>query len=350
MRAGNRLTRDNAGRITSIGGDGATARGGRLRTASGGMRARQTAALRSTALQSGTIAKGGRGVSGSVARSLAAVKRERQGKPAAAPAARPATTRRTQKQATADPKKAGSIYNIPSSQLKRYRALTSAEYRQRREFRDQIDRSFSAYDKRDSSEMAKASKRADVAFRRSERMRSTLRKLSGMGSEGKAPELPTVRYMRPKSRRDRKDQGYIVRSNGRLSSSIYPKGSNGKGRRVDKVRMTGIRGVIKASRAKPQAPSRPQPTGSRTRSQAAAAYRARVNQMGKNAAAQRGFIAAVNKGKSFAPSDTRTIYRRGKSQQRTIFGGVETVGAGRMRQVGTRNDRGKVTLTRKRLR
>lgn len=81
-RAGNRLTRDNRGRITSIGGDGATARGGRLRTASGGMRARQTAALRSTALRSGTIAKGGRGVSGSVARSLAAVKRGRQGKPA----------------------------------------------------------------------------------------------------------------------------------------------------------------------------------------------------------------------------------------------------------------------------
>lgn len=77
MRAGNRLTRDNRGRITSIGGDGATARGGRLRTASGGMRARQTAALRSTALRSGTIAKGGRGVSGTVARSLAAVKRGR---------------------------------------------------------------------------------------------------------------------------------------------------------------------------------------------------------------------------------------------------------------------------------
>lgn len=82
MRSGNRLTRDNRGRISSIGGDGATARGGRLRTAGGGMRARQTAALRSTALRSGTIAKGGRGVSGSVARSLAAAKRGRQGKPA----------------------------------------------------------------------------------------------------------------------------------------------------------------------------------------------------------------------------------------------------------------------------
>ena len=34
----NRLTRDNAGRITSVGGQGATARGGRLRTASGAKR------------------------------------------------------------------------------------------------------------------------------------------------------------------------------------------------------------------------------------------------------------------------------------------------------------------------
>ena len=256
---------------------------------------------------------------------------------------------RAGKGATAtDPKKAGSIYNIPSNQLKRYRALTSAEYKHRREFRDQIDRSFSAYDRRNSSEMAKASKQAGVALRRSERIRSTLRKLSGTGSEGKSPELPTVRYMRPKSKQARKDQGYIVRNNnGRLSSSLYPKGPSGTGRRVDKVRMAGLKGVVKAPRVRPQAPARPQPTGSRTRSQAAAAYRTRVNQMGRKAAAQRGFIAAVGKGKSFAPSDTRTVYRRGKTQQRTIFGGVETVGTGRMRQVGTRNNRGKITLIRK---
>jgi hypothetical protein len=43
QRGTNRLTRDNAGRITSVGGDGATARGGRLRTASGKQRATVTA-------------------------------------------------------------------------------------------------------------------------------------------------------------------------------------------------------------------------------------------------------------------------------------------------------------------
>ena len=42
----NRLTRDNAGRITSVGGEGATARGGRLRTAGGNKRATQTARIK----------------------------------------------------------------------------------------------------------------------------------------------------------------------------------------------------------------------------------------------------------------------------------------------------------------
>ena len=42
-RGVNRLTRDNAGKITSVGGSGATARGGRLKTAAGNNRAMQTA-------------------------------------------------------------------------------------------------------------------------------------------------------------------------------------------------------------------------------------------------------------------------------------------------------------------
>jgi hypothetical protein len=45
-RGTNRLTRDNAGRITSAGGEGATARGGRLRTAAGNLRATQTAKIK----------------------------------------------------------------------------------------------------------------------------------------------------------------------------------------------------------------------------------------------------------------------------------------------------------------
>ena len=75
MRAGNRLNRDNEGRITGIGRNGATVRGGRLRTAGGNKRATQIASMRPAGFRSGTIAKGGRGVSGPVARSLAAVRR-----------------------------------------------------------------------------------------------------------------------------------------------------------------------------------------------------------------------------------------------------------------------------------
>lgn len=47
-RGVNRLTRDNAGRITSVGGQGATARGGRLRTASGKLRATQLVRMKGT--------------------------------------------------------------------------------------------------------------------------------------------------------------------------------------------------------------------------------------------------------------------------------------------------------------
>jgi len=76
-RAGNRLNRDNAGRISGIGRNGATVRGGRLKTAKGNRRATQLASMRPAGFRSGTIAKGGRGVRGSVARSLAAVRKAR---------------------------------------------------------------------------------------------------------------------------------------------------------------------------------------------------------------------------------------------------------------------------------
>lgn len=59
QRGTNRLTRDNAGRITSVGGDGATARGGRLRTASGKQRATVTAKGIGKA-PAGTVSKAGK--------------------------------------------------------------------------------------------------------------------------------------------------------------------------------------------------------------------------------------------------------------------------------------------------
>lgn len=65
------MTRDNAGRITSQGGNGATARGGRLRTASGKQRAVQTARIKGA--RPGTV-KGG----GSLAPSKELAKMQRQ--------------------------------------------------------------------------------------------------------------------------------------------------------------------------------------------------------------------------------------------------------------------------------
>ena len=53
-KGANRLTRDNAGRITGT-GNGATARGGRLRTASGKQRATQLAKVRRPAAPSGRV-------------------------------------------------------------------------------------------------------------------------------------------------------------------------------------------------------------------------------------------------------------------------------------------------------
>jgi hypothetical protein len=54
-RGTNRLTRDNAGRITSVGGQGATARGGRLRTAAGNKRGAVVARIGGK--QSGVVGK-----------------------------------------------------------------------------------------------------------------------------------------------------------------------------------------------------------------------------------------------------------------------------------------------------
>ena len=76
-RAGNRLNRDNSGRISGIGRNGATVRGGRLKTAKGNARATRLASMKPAGFRGGTIAKGGRGVRGMVARSLAAARKER---------------------------------------------------------------------------------------------------------------------------------------------------------------------------------------------------------------------------------------------------------------------------------
>jgi hypothetical protein len=104
-RAGNRLNRDNSGRISGIGRDGATVRGGRLKTAKGNRRATQLASMKAAPLRSGTIAKGGRGVRGMVARSLAAVREERMAAVQGLPRARPGQVGRALARAQANDKR-----------------------------------------------------------------------------------------------------------------------------------------------------------------------------------------------------------------------------------------------------
>ena len=76
-RGVNRLTRDNAGKITSVGGTGATARGGRLKTAAGNKRAMQTAKV-SGSRPAGTM-------KGKIKRDPGAAGKIGQAKPAAKP-------------------------------------------------------------------------------------------------------------------------------------------------------------------------------------------------------------------------------------------------------------------------
>ena len=79
-RGVNRLTRDNAGKITSVGGTGATARGGRLKTAAGNKRATQTAKVSGGKVK-GTISKKRQGMSDSDKQSVQMAKALRSGKP-----------------------------------------------------------------------------------------------------------------------------------------------------------------------------------------------------------------------------------------------------------------------------
>jgi len=103
-RGVNRLTRDNAGKITSVGGEGATARGGRLKTAAGNKRAMQTAKV-SGGRPAGTISKKRRGISDSDKQSMQMAKALRSGKPNPAVDA----VRRRQENSAASRRQANSL-------------------------------------------------------------------------------------------------------------------------------------------------------------------------------------------------------------------------------------------------
>ena len=74
----------------------------------------------------------------------------------------------------------------------------------------------------------------------------------------------------------------------------------------------------------------------RSRKQAAKAYKLKTNTLGNKTAASIGFNAAIERRDAFANSAPRLVFRRGKNQQITLSGGVETVRTGKMKQVGER--------------
>jgi len=90
----------------------------------------------------------------------------------------------------------------------------------------------------------------------------------------------------------------------------------------------------------------------RSRSRAGAAYRAKVNQLGKSTAASRGFNEAIARGQrgGLAQSAPRTVFRQGRMAQMTLSGKVEQVRGGRIRPVGTRSSSGAIKLDRPRKR
>lgn len=253
--------------------------------------------------------------------------------------------------------KATGVAAIPAGDLKRYRMLENKILPLRKALDRDGARMIGStdYKRRDA-----AAAKYDLNNRRLNRVTDTMRKLSNSPDSPNIPRLPRVtksgrrlgrtnaikkmdgpRKFGGQSYRDLRgqySQGRVQYHDNYMDKTL--KRNKGQGIK----RMSKIKATISKPRPKPQASIQPRSTASRTRKQAASAYKARVNQMGKLAASQRGFVAAMARGQrgGFTPSDQRSVYRRGKNQQRTIFGGTETVRTGRMRLAGTRNDQGKV--------
>jgi hypothetical protein len=120
---------------------------------------------------------------------------------------------------------------------------------------------------------------------------------------------------------------------------------------VKPVRRQPLRGVNAAVASNP-AGFKGLPVSLRSRSRAGAAYRAKVNQLGKSTAASRGFNEAIARGQrgGLAQSAPRTVFRQGRMAQMTLSGKVEQVRGGRIRPVGTRSSSGAIKMDRPRKR
>jgi hypothetical protein len=289
-----------------VGGEGATARGGRLRTAGGKLRATQTAKIKSS---------GGR----------------------------------LRKPVGGGKSKAAGVAAIPAGDLKRYRMLENKI----RPLRKALDRDGSTMmGSTDYKRRNAAAAKYDINNRRLKRVTDTMRKLSNSPDSPNIPRLPQVtesgrrlgrtaaikkmdgpRKFRGQSWRDLKGQY----SQGRVQyednymNKLY-KRNKGQGIK----RMPKVKGTVSKPKynpkPKPQIPMQPRLAGSRTKKQAATAYKRRANKTAMKALRAR----------TITESEKRIVVGRPKATQMNIWGRAEKVGAGKLRPIGERGRTGRI--------
>lgn len=305
-RGRNRLTRDNAGKITSVGGEGATARGGRLRTAAGNKRATQVARIK--------------GAGGKLRKPVVS------GKP-----------------------KPTGISTIPAGDLKRYRMLENKIG----PLRKALDRDGSTMmGSTDYKRRNDAAARYDLNNRRLKRVTDTMRKLSNSPNSPNIPRLPQVTESGRRIGRiaaikkmdgPRKFGGQSWRDlRGRYSQGKVQYEDNYMNKLYKRDKGQGIKQMPKAkgtisrpknkTKSNAQAPMQPQPAGSRTRKQAATGYRQRANKTAMKALRAR----------TITESEKRIVVGRSKATQMNIWGRAEKVGTGKLRLIGERGRTGRL--------
>jgi hypothetical protein len=384
QRGANRLTRDNSGKITGISKNGATARGGRLRTAAGNQRGAVLDRLK-RAPMAGTVGRGGK-VRGGVARVARPV----------APAKPTTKPKRQTRQQKAD------AYVERINRIGEGRTGVKAKRAARiRENAASFASGLAGFHKRQKAKTREELKKGlSEAFGNQKRMKAYGNFVGEIGNRSR-PQSGKQSLIRPgQTKRAQERLGQIAaavrapysrwnpnpaRQNPavnrrsaetvRMASEWY-QGNRPAGKakqRSKPVLMPQLKAKsapkrITAARpagtmARPQG-RRPVPTARstrtvyRTKAQATRAQQARTNALGKATAAKRGYneVSAANfrariagrRGdqQMFADSAPRTVIGRPRIQQLSISGRVERVGAGRFRTVGERLGGGSIRRPR----
>jgi hypothetical protein len=168
------------------------------------------------------------------------------------------------------------------------------------------------------------------------------RKSTTKSKKDTTPALRDLAAGFAKKSRDRaREKGLLLPpSNQPRRSTPTPNPTRAKGSRTTLPRTPGTVAKPKGLKPSPvnKAAAKPMKAAIqfRSRKQAAKAYKLKTNTLGNKTAASIGFNAAIERRDAFANSAPRLVFRRGKNQQITLSGGVETVRTGKMKQVGER--------------